>query len=425
MKMQNFSLKTNFIKKTPIGKLFLTLLFLSLFRLGNNVPLSGVDQDALKTSLSLSPLQIGLPQIWNLYSSGDNTNLTLFSLGIGPFLNASILVDLLTAVIPKFERLQNEEGETGRQSLFFYKKIGTLFFSIIQAVSLIRSIQPYLYNLEVSNLILLSLELVTGSFLILWLSNQIDKDGIGNGSSLILFCNIMLPFLKKIQFFSQPDFLTSFLQIFLFTLFLFLLSLTQTAKLNIEVISARQLALFQEKNFSVSEISIEKKQKGLAIKYNQAGIFPILIASNLVSFLSSLTFFKGFEEIGLKFLIPYLSTLFYSIFLLIFNYFYTLVFWDPEKIAEQLRKASVSLVNISPGKETISFLENVVKSTSLIGGFSLALILVFYDLLRTIFPTSILNQLMITSLMIVVGVAYDFQKTLRSLFSLKRQEKIY
>lgn len=423
--MQNFYLNTKFGKKTPFGKLFLTLLFLLLFRFGNNIPLSGVDQEALKASLSLSSFQTGLPQIWNLYSSGDTANLTLFSLGIGPFLNASILIDLLTAVIPKLEKLQNEEGETGRQRLFFYKKIATFIFSIIQATFLLRSVQTYIYNLEIASLLFLGIKLVTGSFLILWLSTRIDKDGIGNGSSLILFSNIMLPFLKKIQLFGEVNFLTFFLQIFLFVFFLFLLSLSQTAKLNIEVISARQLALLQEKNLSLSELTIEKKQKGLAIKYNQAGIFPILIASNFITFLGSLPFFKSIEELGLKFLIPYFSTFFYSLFLLVFNYFYTLVFWDPEKIAEQLRKASVSLVNISPGKETVSFLENVVKSTSLIGGLSLALILIFYDLMRTIFPASILNQLMITSFMIVVGVAYDFQKTLRSLFSLKRQENFY
>ncbi|RZL51184.1 MAG: hypothetical protein EOP00_00675 [Pedobacter sp.] len=423
--MQSFYLKTKFAKKTSFAKLSLTLLFLLMFRLGNNIPLFGVDEQALKTFFSLSSLQAGLPQIWGLYSSGGTINLTLFSLGIGPFLNASILIDLLAAVIPRLEKFQNEKGEIGRQRLFFYKKIATFFLSVIQAIFLIRFLQSYIHNLGLSSLILLGVELVAGSFLILWLSTQIDKAGIGNGSSLILFSNAMFPFVKKIQSFKQADFITLLTQILLFTFFLFLLSLSQSAKLNVEVISARQVALLQEKNLLTPETSVGKKQRGLAIKYNQVGIFPILITSNLVTFLSNLSLFKELKKTGLKLLIPFFSKIFYATFLSAFNYFYTVVFWDPEKIAGQLRKASVSLVNISPGKETILFLENVVKSTSLIGGLLLALIFILYDFLRTIFPTSILNQLMITSFMIVVGVAYDFQKMQRSLFSLRRQEKLY
>ena len=99
-----------------------------------------------------------------------------------------------------------------------------------------------------------------------------------------------------------------------------------------------------------------------------------------------------------------------------FNYFYTIVFWDPEKISEQLRKASVSVVNVTPGKETISYLDNVVKSTSILGGIFLCLILFMYDSFKRIMNSLLLNQLNISSLIILVGVAFEIQKTLKALY---------
>jgi preprotein translocase subunit SecY len=108
--------------------------------------------------------------------------------------------------------------------------------------------------------------------------------------------------------------------------------------------------------------------------------------------------------------------LFYYCSIVGFNYFYTIVFWDPEKISEQLRKASVSIVNVTPGKETISYLENVVRSSSLLGGIFLCLILFSYESLKTIINGNLLNQINISSLIILVGVAYEIQKNIRAMY---------
>jgi preprotein translocase subunit SecY len=152
------------------------------------------------------------------------------------------------------------------------------------------------------------------------------------------------------------------------------------------------------------------RESGLSIRLNQAGIFPIIIASNLLPFFSFLTANLGEST-------KWINSLFYYCSIVGFNYFYTIVFWDPEKISEQLRKASVSIVNVTPGKETISYLENVVRSTSFIGGILLCLILLLYDLTKQFFNAYLLNQINISSLIILVGVAYEIQKTVRSLFN--------
>lgn len=154
----------------------------------------------------------------------------------------------------------------------------------------------------------------------------------------------------------------------------------------------------------------------MSIRLNQAGVFPIIIVSSLVPFLYALpNLFGGSTKLGFSFL--------YYLLIIGFNYLYTIVFWDPEKISEQLRKASVSIVNISPGKETINYLEKVVQATSILGGTLLSLIVFFFEQSKGLRPGSFLTQLNVTSLIIVVGVACDFQKTIRLLYKTNFEDK--
>jgi preprotein translocase subunit SecY len=406
------------IKKqnNPTKKILLTLFILLLFRFGNTIPLSGIDQEALKKSFLQMESRNSIMQIINMYSGGGGaTLLSPFSLGIIPFINASILVDLLTALFPYLEKLQSEEGEAGRRKLAFYKKVLTLIFSIVQSGFLIFYLKSYFYNTELFNLVLVSSELVAGSMLIVWLSNIIDNKGIGNGTSMIIFTNIVVTLISK-NLLSNQKFDSIFAVEILFLLFLMILiCVSQTARINIDVVSARQLAFLEniEKSTinqkAVASSQIKDSSNGLSIRLNQAGIFPIIIASNLIPFIS---FFV--QSLGTE--LKVVNNLIYYVLIIGFNYFYTIVFWDPEKIAEQLRKASVSVVNVTPGRETVSYLENVVRSTSMIGGISLCTILFLYDFFKQIINGSLLNQINISSLIILVGVAYEIQKTVRSLY---------
>ena len=398
-------------QNNPTNKVLLTLFILLLFRFGNTIPLSGIDQEALKKSFLQLESRNSIMQIINMYSGGGGTTLlSPFSLGIIPFINASILVDLLTALFPALEKLQSEEGEAGRRKLAFYKKVLTLIFSIVQSGFLIFYLKSYFYNTELLNLALISSELVAGSMLIVWLSNIVDNKGIGNGTSMIIFTNIVVTLISKNLLLNQK-FDSVFLIEIIFLLFLMILiCISQTARINIDVVSARQLAFLEniEKNGINQKTTVNFQSKennnGLSIRLNQAGIFPIIIASNLIPFISYFV-----QSIGGE--LKIINNLIYYLLIIGFNYFYTIVFWDPEKIAEQLRKASVSVVNVTPGRETISYLENVVRSTSVIGGISLCIILFLYDFFKQIINGSLLNQINISSLIILVGVAYEIQKT--------------
>lgn len=405
------------------NKIFLTLFAVFIFRLGNSIPLTNVDQEALKKAFLQFETRNSLLQVLNMYTgSSGKTLLSSFSLGIIPYINASIIFDLLTTIVPQLEKIQ-EEGESGRQRLFFYKKILSFIIAIIQTYFLLGYIKPYLYQVNFLSSLVLTTELVTGTMILIWLCNLIDTKGLGNGTSIFIFVNIVVSFCSKNSFSNfQLNFSVVGQLLFLIVL-VCIISISQSARVTVPLISARQLSFLEKtKRTTLKDLrDFGVEDSGLLIKINQAGIFPIIIASNILPFLSYiLTTFLNNNKI--------VTDLTYYVLILSFNYFYTLVFWDPEKISEQLRKSSVAILNITPGKETISYLEQVVRSTSLLGGIFLCTILFIYEVMKQLFPNGyIVNQVNISSLIIVSGVAYDIQRTIRAfsknLFQLKTIEE--
>jgi len=227
-------------QNNPTQKIFITLFILFLFRFGNTLPLAGIDQDALKNSFSQLENRNAIMQIINMYSGGGGTTLlSPFSLGIIPFINASILIDLLTAIVPSLEKLQSEEGEVGRRKLTFYKKLLTFIFAIIQSGFLLFYLKAYFYNTELTNFSLIGSELVTGAMLIVWLSNIIDSKGIGNGTSIIIFTNIVVTLIGKNLLTNQVLDNLFFIQIIFLLFLMILICISQTARINIEVVNVK------------------------------------------------------------------------------------------------------------------------------------------------------------------------------------------
>jgi preprotein translocase subunit SecY len=418
-KSQKTSIFSRLLRKNKaIQKLILTLFLVFLYRFCNTIPLGGIDQEALKQAFSQVSMNNSIIQILNMYSGGGAgiTLLSPFSLGIVPFINASILIDLLTAIVPSLEKLQSEEGEFGRQKILFYKKILTFIFAIGQSSLLLFYLKPYIYNTSFLYFGILVTQLTCGAMTLVWFSSLIDNKGIGNGTSIIIFINIISTILNKNIFLTEKLNILFLLQIVILIFLILLICISQTSRITVDVVSARQLAFLENSEETDSLVKIPKKIKtksesGLSIKINQAGIFPIIIASNIIPFLSYF-----FQFLLPTLLASVLSNLFYYLLIIGFNYFYTIIFWDPEKISEQLRKASVSILNVTPGKDTISYLENVVRSSSILGGIFLCLILFSFDILKQLINGNLLNQINISSLIILVGVAYEIQKTARALF---------
>lgn len=411
--MFDFVFNKDKMQRKPINKIIFTILLLLIFRLGNVIPIPGVDQGMIKEALLKLESSNPIFQMISMYSGHGANPLTPFSLGVVPYINASIIVDLLGASFSYFERLQSEEGDFGKKKIFFYKKVLALIFATAQSLFLLGFIKNYFYHNNLGTSILTCALLVSGSMSIVWLTSLIDSYGLGNGVSTIILTNIVAAVLEKQVSIFQGVFTVKFVFEIMFLLFLIVfICISQTARITINVVSARQLAFLESKEKTLINTKSAKQyysnENGLSIRLNQAGIFPLIIASNLLPFINSLG--------GSIFLLNPISQKIIYYFLVIgFNYFYTTLFWDPEKISEQLRKASVSIINVSPGQQTVSYLENVARASSIVGGIFLCFILFCYDLLKQVINGALLNQVNVSSLIIVVGVAYEIQKSIRAL----------
>jgi preprotein translocase subunit SecY len=411
--MKNFSTKFQ-------EKFFLTLFLLALYRFGSEIPLTGIDQQILKANLLQT--NSSLLQTISMYSNGGENSLSSFSLGIIPFINASIVVDLGTTIVPFLEKLQSEEGDAGKKQLFFYKKALSLLFAIFQSIFLIFYLKPYFYDRSFASFFSSGLELTTGSLIVIWISTIIDTKGLGNGSSLIILVNILVTTIRNfVTNFEFPKVISlSFgLEILFFIALLFLVINSQVVRYSINIVSARQLTLLQTKDFQADQNKpfVEKlslvKDTGLAIKYMQAGIFPVIIASNIFPFLSlfSLNLLHQ-SKIG--------ETIIYYLLIIIFNYFYTVLFWDPEKISQQLRKSSVSIIGKNPGKQTTEYLKSIAFYTSIVGGLYLCSIFALVEILKQFSTSTLVNQFNVSSLIIGIGILCETVRNINSLLMIER-----
>lgn len=406
--MLNVNTKKENNRFTVKDKILLTLGLLFLYRIGNNIPLGNIDQEALQNEFLKLQANNSIIQVLSMYTSGGTSGITAFSLGIIPYINASIILDLITALIPALEKLQSEEGESGRKRLLFYKKIVTIILSIVQSIFILNYLKPYIYNTEFFELFLIVLQTVTGSLMITWMTLIIDKRGIGNGTSIIVLANIVGSFFPKLSLFVTNLSSFYFFDIALLFLIILLIYFSQTFRGILPVVSARQLTYLETMDLQDLEQYLLVTQNGLLIKLNQAGIFPIIIASNLLPFFAYFTSNIIDPNKGI-------GRILYYFLIIIFNYFYTTIFWDPEKISEKLRKSSVSILNVRPGIETVDYLQQKVQEYSIGGGIILCFIVLFYDIARQLTGSLLLNQLNISSLIIAIGVSIEIQKNIRGL----------
>ena len=278
------STKTQYLFK----KLAYTIIFLFCYQIGNSIPLVGIDQNALDLMISKGTS----PLVLNFYFSGNRNTLSIFSLGISPIINASILIDFLTTFIPYLEKLQSEDGQNGKKQLLIYKKLATTLFALIQGLFLIKTVSPYLYQNNFIFIFLIVFQLITGCLITFWFTSQIDRLGLINGISLIIFLNIFTSFVKILV---PLKLYSSIFESFILVFFIYLICKLQNLKEVIPIVSAKQLNFLENINIpsfiskAKDVLSIKNDKNGLTLKYNQAGIFPVIIVTNFFPFLSSLT----------------------------------------------------------------------------------------------------------------------------------------
>ena len=403
---------TNLLKQ----KILKILGLLVLIRLGLYIPVPNIDLDIFSQNQVSNPL-FGFAK--NLTGSSF---LGVGSLGILPYINSSIVIQLLTPVLPALERLQKEEGELGRQQISKYTRYLTFGWAFILSASIaFFLVKPIVFNWSIFLALKIIVALTTGSMLSMWFAELITNENLGNGSSMIIFINIIGSIPANFNEFSQNLANTSSITSIVtttavFTFYLFIVCmivLVQESYKKIDIVSARQL------NFNSTEKdpqSSELKNSYIPIKLNQGGIMPLVFSTTIATllfyplqiFLTGVFGAMGIELTGVLTLVSFFLNLVLVIF---FSSFYALIVLKPKDLSENLTKLAYSIPGLKQGKETTQYLEQIISRLAFMGGIFLAFLALFPFVLSGLFHFNVFKNL--TSLVILVGVITDVSSQIR------------
>ena len=417
-------------------KLLYTLLIIIAFRFGSVVPVPFLNVSALNT-LMASANETALGYI-NMLTGGAFANATLFAMGITPYINSSIIIQLLTVAIPALERMA-KEGEEGRKKIAAITRYTTVGLGLIQGTAYyfyLRNNKITLYNegfSAVFTAIIIVLTFTAGTALIMWMGEQINQKGVGNGISIILFAGIVarLPVtMGQIwSYFSaamqSPE---SYGKYFVFAPLFIILFLAVIWVIVFMNDSERRIPVQYAKRV------VGRKQMGgqnsyLPLKLNMSGVMPIIFASSLVSIPGTIGSFLQIDQVAHPFLYAFFHTfnytswlyvVIYLLLILAFNYFYVAIQYNPVEIANNLRRNNGSIPGFRPGKPTSDFITHTLNKITLFGSIFLAVVAVLPIVLGNLTGMSI--QLGGTSLLIVVGVVLDTTRSLDSFMTMRNHK---
>lgn len=405
-----------------------TLAILFVIRIGSHVPIPGIDTEVMGAAMrNFSNTLFGL---YDMFAGGAFSRATLFALGIMPYISASIIIQLLGAVIPYFQKLQ-KEGEEGRKKITQLTRYGTVLIACLQAFGIAQflmspqmsarigsQILPAVPHPGVGFTLIAMLTLTTGTILIMWLGERITERGIGNGISLIIMIGIIarLPnvFVSEIALINE-DVRGIFTEVILIGLMLatvgFVVLLTEGQR-KIPVQYAKRV---------VGRKVYGGQATHIPLRVNTAGVMPIIFAQSLMFIPSTIaTFFPQSEAIqGMMRFFSVQSPVYwliYGIFIVFFTYFYTAIAFNPIEVADNMKKYGGFVPGIRPGKKTSDFIDNILTKVTLPGSIFLAFIAIFpYILMKVVgIDYDLASFFGGTSLLIIVGVALDTLQQIES-----------
>ena len=433
--MEN-SLKNIFAVSDLRNRVLFTLGMLAVYRVGNHIPTPGVNSAALvEMARQLEGTMFGLA---DMFTGGNLAKVTIFALGIMPYISASIILQLLTVVWPYLERL-SKEGELGRRKITQYTRYGTILLSVVQsfgiAFFLERQTQiagglPLVYTPGLAFRLMTVLTLTTGTCFIMWLGEQITERGIGNGMSLIIYAGIVVGFPRAVV--QTVDQIRTGQMGLLSVIFLMIMMVVVVAGVIFIERGHRRVTVQYAKRV-VGRRMYGGSSTHIPLKVNTGGVIPVIFASSILAFPATIAqAFQGpwalkvSEQLGMG--MP-LHNLLYVAGIIFFAYFYTAIIFNPDDVAENMRKYGGFIPGIRPGKRTAEYIDTILARLTLAGavylsliailpqfllqGFKVAPIPLVGEWLDTYLPQFITQGLNVqfffggTSLLIVVGVAMD------------------
>ena len=432
----NESLKNIFTVSDLRNRVLFTLGMLGVYRLGHHIPTPGVNTAALaELARQNAGTMFGL---YDMFSGGNLARVTIFALGIMPYISASIILQLLTVVWPYLEKL-SKEGELGRRKITQYTRYGTIVLSVVQALGIAIFLErqtkiagglPLVYHTGWAFRLMTVLTLTTGTTFIMWLGEQITERGIGNGMSLIIYAGIVVGLPRAVlQLFDQMR--TG------------QLGLIQVLILIVVMAAVVAVIVFVERGHRRVTVQYAKRVVGrrmyggssthIPLKVNTGGVIPVIFASSILAFPATIAQaipgrWSEMLTTQLGFGMP-LYNLLYVVGIIFFTYFYTAIIFNPDDVAENMRKYGGFVPGIRPGKRTAEYIDTILTRITLAGAIYLAVIALLPNFLISGFkvapipfigewldanlPKFVTEGMNVpfffggTSLLIVVGVAMD------------------
>ncbi len=409
-------------------RILFTFWMLLIYRFGSHIPTAGVDSSVLE---SLMETQRGtLFGLYDLFAGGAFSKATIFALGIMPYISASIIMQLLTAVVPFFEKL-SKEGEEGRQRINQYTRYGTVLLSLIQSYGVAVYVEG-MNNAAMGQLVVpdpgMSFRIMTmitmtaGAIFVMWLGEQITEKGIGNGSSLLIFIGILSRY--------PTDVFNTFQRVKAGTLsipklIIILALMALIIGFVIMITQAQRRIPVQYARRVIGRRMYGGQSTHIPLKLATAGVIPIIFAQSIMMFPSTLaTFFSGkrfIEQIALLF-VPssWVYNSIYALLIIFFTYFYTAVIFNPVDLADNMKKYGGFIPGVRPGKKTSDFIDRILTRITLPGGLFLAFI--------AILPTILIDKFGVpfyfggTGLLIIIGVILDTLQQVESHLVMRHYE---
>ncbi len=410
------------------GRVLTTLSLLLLIRLGIYIPLPAIDREAFQSFIAQGGQLIGFLDI---FTGGGISTLGIFALGILPFINASIILQLLTAALPQLEDLQKNEGEAGRRKIAQITRYVALGWGLLQSLVFASILRPYAVESlsSVAFIAQTALALVTGSMVVMWLSEIITEKGIGQGASLVIFLNIVATLpkalsstIEKAQTGDRNDVVGIIVLLMVFLITIVGIIFVQEG--------ARRLPIVSAKRQQIGGTNLlPNRQSYLPLKLNAGGVMPIIFASALIflpltiaNFSQKPFLIKAASALSPGAANPWPYAIAFFALILGFAYFYASLTINPIDIATNLKRGGVAVPGVRPGSATATYLSGVQNRLTLLGGLFLGSVAIIPSAVERATNVQTFQGLGATSLLILVGVAIDTAKQVQTYVISQRYE---
>lgn len=397
-------------------KLIFTILMLVIFRLGCCIPVPNIDRSVLSDYFGNAS---GLFGLFDMFSGGSFSNFTIFALSITPYVTASIILQLMTVVIPRLEAL-SKEGTEGRKKIAQYTRYLTVVLALVQSIGLtVGLFRSAIVDKSVFSIAVVVITLTAGTAFLMWLGEQINEHGIGNGISLIIMAGIVarMPSAIYQTFIKLQDGTVSIISVIIFVVFAIAVVVGV-----IEVQQGTRKIPVQYAKRVVGRKMYGGQNTHIPLKVNQAGVIPVIFSLSILQFPLTVTYFtnsaSGFTQFVTKYLSPsgspgvWIYSIINIVLIIFFTYFYTAITFNPVEVADNMKANGGFIPGIRPGRSTVEYLSRVMTRITFAGAIFLAVIATLPNILGSF------TQLGIgfggTSLLIAVGVALDTMKQLES-----------